>query len=222
MLKPKKHISRREIKEDGLVTAYFKARQFIQKYNQQVQIGAIAILVIIAVSIFMVRSKKSAEVKAAGMLGIAEQYYYVKDLDQAIQELGKIVDLYPGTLAAGRATFFLANSHFDKEEYDLAEENFRKFVDDYSSDSFFTPSAMAGIAASLEAQGMYAEASGYFEKAANKYKDYFQAPRYLMDAARCYDEAGNKEMAKSMYQLVLDRYADSNASSDAKVLIKTL
>ncbi len=222
MLKPKKHISRREIKEDGLVTAYFNVQKFIKKYMQQIQIGAIAVLVVVAVGVFMVRSKKTAESKAAGMLGVAEQYYYIQDYDKAIQELGSIVELYPGTLSAGRATFFMANAHFEKEEFDLAEGYYKDFIDDYRVDAFFAPSAMAGIAATYEAQGMYAEASEYFENAAQKYDDYFQAPRYLMDAARCYDLAGNKEMAKSMYQLVLDRYADSNASKDAKVFINTL
>ena len=86
MLRPRKHITRREIKEDALVTTYFKIRKFVQKYSRYLNIGLLAILVIIVVAVFMSRSKANAEFTAAERLGIAEQSYNVSDYSTSTRE----------------------------------------------------------------------------------------------------------------------------------------
>ena len=61
MLRPRKHITKKDIKEDTFVTVYLKIRKFVQKHNRYLNIGLLAIPVIVIVAILMVRSKKNAE-----------------------------------------------------------------------------------------------------------------------------------------------------------------
>lgn len=222
MLRPKKNIKRREIQEDNLTVYYRKVQEFVRKYSQQIQIGAIVIIVVIGVSIFMGRSKKSANLKAAGLLGVAEQYYFAKDYDRGIPELSKIIDTYPGTKSAGRATFFMANIYFSKEDYVNAEMYFEEFINKYSSDKLFAPSALAGLAACHEEQDRFSEAAELFKKAAKKYPDYFQTASYYMNAARCLALNGNQEEAKEIYAYVIDQFEESEESKKAEIFKNAL
>jgi len=222
MLRPRKRITKREIKEDALVTAYFRVQKFIRKYNRQLNIGFVIVVLIGVVSVLMVRSKKKAELAASGKLGIAEQFYYAPDYGRAIDELIQIVNTYSGTNAAGKAAFFLANVYFATEDYGNAERYYRMYLDDYSNSTLFSASSLAGIAACLESQNRYAEAARLYEKAGGKYPDFFEAPFFLKDAGRCYGMAGNREKSKEMYQYIIERYPESSLRHEVAFLSESL
>ncbi|MFH1943779.1 MAG: tetratricopeptide repeat protein [bacterium] len=222
MLRPRRRITRREIKEDALVTFYVKVQKFFQKHTRQLNIGMIVALVVVVVSFMMIRSKKSAENTADARMGVAEQFYYATDYTRAIQELDQIVNLYAGTNAAGRAVFFIANSYFAIGDIPNAEKYFRMYLDDYSKDALFIVSSMAGIAACLEYQDQFLQAAQMYEKAWNRQPDSFDAPFHLKDAGRCYIAAGSKEKGKEMYRLILDKYPESSINQDVSFLISTL
>ncbi len=222
MLKPKKNIKRKELQEDNLVTSYVKVQNFIKKYSQQVQIGIIVIIVIVGVSIFMLRSKRAAGLKAAGLLGVAEQYAYAQQYERSIQEYLTIIDTYPGTKSAGRATFFLANIYFTQEDYSNATLYFEEFTKKYTSDKLFMPSAIAGLAACHEQQDRFGEAADLFMKAAEKYPEYFQVTTYYMNAARCRALAGEKDKARDIYAHVIEAFEDSQESKEAEMFVHTL
>lgn len=222
MLRPTKRITKREIKEDPLVTKYFQVRQFIRDYGKQLNVIGLAIVAVVVIVVFMGRSKRTSELSASGRLGIAEQYYYAMDYTRAIDELSSIATTYAGTRAAGTATFFLANSYFATQDYASAEINYRLFIDDYSKNKLFLSSAYAGLAACKETQGQYIEAAGLYERASDVESDSYQAPFYLKEAGRCYMTGQNNEMAKSLYRRIVDEYPDSPVRLDAELLAETL
>ena len=150
MLRPRKRITKREIKEDTLVTVYVRVQRFIQHHSKQFNIGIFVLLAVAIIGVFMIRSKKKAEVVAAGKLGIAEQFYYASNYPRAIDELTKIADTYSGTNAAGTAVFFVANSYFATGDYNNAEKYYKIYLKDYSNSKLFTVSSLAGIAACLD------------------------------------------------------------------------
>ena len=51
MLRPRKKIHRKEIKEDALVTNYFRVRKLVDRYSRQINIGLIALLAIAVVEV---------------------------------------------------------------------------------------------------------------------------------------------------------------------------
>jgi TolA-binding protein len=209
MLRPRKKITRKEMKEDPLVTYYVRVQKFMQNYSKQVNIGLIAIVAIVVIGIFVIRSKKKADIIANGKLGIAEQYYAAMNYTRAIDELKAIIMTYSGTYAAGRATFYLANVYFEQNDFDNAEKYYQMYLDDYGTNRLLSASSMAGNAACLESRNQYDDAAVIYEKAGKKYSDLSQAPYYLKDASRCYLLAGDNESGKSVLEYIQETYPKS-------------
>lgn len=222
MLRPRKKLSKREIKEDPLVTAYVRVQKFFQRNSKYLNIGGLAVLAVIVIGVLMARSKKAAEEAAAGKLGIAEVYLAVEEFSAAMGELTEVIDTYPGTRSTGRAVFLLANAYFTTDDYAKAEQYFQMYLDDYADDEMFTASALAGVAACKESQGQYGEAAGLYEEAAMKHADIYAAPFYLKDAGRCYVKAGEIEKGKMAYRKILDEYAESSMKQEVEFLLKAL
>ena len=120
MLKPRKRLTKREIKEDPLVTKYIQVKQFWLNHSKEFSIIFGVITVVVIVGFLMMRSKKSAEIKANSKLVIPEMYYHFNNYEQSMPELKTIIDQYPGTHSAGMAVFFLANAYYYQGEYDEA------------------------------------------------------------------------------------------------------
>ncbi len=222
MLRPRKRITRREIKEDALVTTYVKIRKYVQKHSRYLTIGLLSIPVIIVVAMMMMKSKRDAESTAAARLGVAMQSYNLSDYSTSIDELTQIADTYPGTEAAGEAVFYLGNGYFTMEDYAQAEVYYQRYIDDYADNDLFSISSMGGIAACYESQGRFFEAAVQYEKTANRYSDLFNAPFYLKDAARCYQLAEDVEKAKMAYQTIVDRYPESSIEEEVEFILESL
>ncbi len=222
MLKPRKKISKREIKEDPLVTKYFETQKFIQRHNKKIQIGLSAIIVFMVVSILMIRSKQNSEIAAINELGMAEIYYYSQQYNQAIEAFTQILESYSGTSAAATAVFLTANIYFIQEDYENAEKYFRLYTDNYHSKDIFTASSLAGLAACSETYGQYNEAAVLYENAGKKYPNSFEAPFHLKNAARCYVLAENIHKGKEIFQFILDKYEVKEIEQDVKLQLEAL
>ena len=218
MLKPRKKLTRKEIKEDPLVTYYVQFQKLLRKYNQQINIGLIAIVVIIAGGIVLSRSQKGAERKAASQLAMAEQPFYAQQYDRAILELAPIVDTFSGTKAGARAAFFLATAYFEQNDYDKALTNFEICEKKSSKNLLLKASSMAGMAACLESLGRIDEAAQMYEKAGKKYGNHFSASQNLLQAARCYSAINNDTKALELYNLISSEYPESNEAKDVDFL----
>ena len=222
MLKPRKRITKKEIKEDALVTTYVRVQKFIQHHGKYVNITVAVLVGIIVVSVFMIRSKRRAEMTASGKVGVAEYYYHTQNYSRAIPELTAILETYSGTRGAGSAVFMLANIHYETGEIEEAEKYYQLFVDKYENNDVFTASSLAGIAACYESREQFLEAAQHYERAGKKYPDLFSAPYHLKNAARCYLIAGEKEKAKNHYALILEKYPESDVKQEVEFLLASL
>ena len=81
---------------------------------------------------------------------------------------------------------------------------------------------MGGVASCLEEKAQYDEAAKQYVKTVNKYSDSIMAPNYLIRAARCFELAGNKDMAKSNYERVISTYPDTREKDEAVMLMAAL
>lgn len=215
-------MTKREMKEDPLVTAYAKTQKWIRQYERYIQIGLIAVLAIIVIGIFMRRSKTQSELAAENQMGVIEQYYYYRQYDRAIEGLEQIVDSYPGTRAASRACFFLANSYFENGDYQKAETFYNMYIDDYNDVDLFSAASLAGIAACMENRMEWLNAAQHYEQAGEQYLELSSAPVYLKSAARCYVKAGEPEKARSAYKNILAMSPEASLASEIEVLAEIL
>jgi tetratricopeptide (TPR) repeat protein len=200
MLRAQKKISKREIKEDKLITTYFQARTWLDdNRNRLGSIGGVVIVIILAIWFYSNNVRGNNE-KAALDFGKVFTYYDNGQYSIAISGIPEknvaglqtIVDNYGSTRAGNMARFYLANAYYETQNFDKALEYF----DAYSGgNDLLQISAYAGMASCYEAKNDFRKAAEYYEKAGVKKADDPNVAENLVNAARSYAKAGEKERA---------------------------
>lgn len=222
MLKARKKITRKQIKEDKLVTTYFKTVDYFNQNSKNIIIGAVVVLAIIFIVVMMARSRRLAELDASEQLAKANAEMAAGNTLQAKDILLNLIDNFSGTKSASRGVYMLGQYHYQNQEYNQAIEYFDRYLDDHANDPVLTPAAYSGKGACLEQLGKLIEAGQTYEKGAKKFKDTFLAPQLLMNAGRCYTLTKNFANAKSCYEMVIEEYADSGFTNDAELYLAKL
>jgi len=216
MLKPKKRITRQQIKEDKLITFTTKVTDYYRRNSRNVIAGAGILVVLIVVVFFYFNSHAQAENEATYDLTMAKIEIGQRNYDAAAQKLTVIIDTYGGTKTAGDALFFLGNVRLSTQEWESAITEFQQYLDKYGKDHMLTAGAIAGIGFAYEQEQKFPEAAEYYMKAATNYPHEFNAPQYLLDAGRCYGLGGNPVKAREAFQSIIDQYPESTQIQKAK------
>jgi len=219
MLKPKKKISKKEIKEDRLVTSYFEATNWYQA-NKKLVNGVLTGVVILAIVIVAYMNNVSSNnLKATTELGKVLPYYDQGKFDLAIggnlqdniRGLQSIVEEYGSTKAGELAGFYLANSYFAQGDFEKA---LKYYLSVDVKDDMITASALAGAGACYEAKGDNAKAASLYEKAAFRSSKDVNVPENMFHAAQNYMLSGNKEKAIELFKKVKKDFPTSAVSRD--------
>lgn len=221
MLKPRKRLTKRQIKEDKLVTYYFKTIEYVTQNIRFIAIVSGALVVIAVVAFLYANSVRGKEEAASVEFTKADLQYQNGNYQAAIDQFKRLIEDYGGTDKAELGKYYIANSYYKIGNYADAETYFREYLDS-NGDSFLASSAMAGVAACLEQQGKYQEAAEQYEKTARQYKGGVLAPQNLYNAARNYDLAGNKQAAIGALQNLIKEYPDSGVKNDAEIMLAEL
>jgi tetratricopeptide (TPR) repeat protein len=219
MLKPKKKISKRELKEDKFIEFTLKARDFVEDNAKWLIRGGIFVLIAIILISFYVRSKRKANVEANQLLGEAQLVQAQGNTKKAEDLLNQLVKDYEGVTAAGQGTYLLAKLYWQQGDTEKAKIYFKKYTDEYSNDDLLTSSALAGYANCLMRQNEVGEAAKNYEKAAEVDKESPQAPSFFYSAALAYMQADNYKKAQEMAQKIIKNYDKSEYKQKAEVLL---
>lgn len=227
MLKPKKKITKKDLKEDKLVSAYFKTTEFFYQYKKYVSWAVTGVIVFVVAGFIYFNNRQADSEKATTALGEIMRYYDKGEYQTAINGvpekniagLKDIVENYGGTQAGDLAKFYIANAYFSQGNYDEALKYFDDFGGSYP---VLRASAIAGVAACYEAKGDPKSAAENFEKAASKSSDNQLSPEYLHRAARNYVLSGKKERAIELLKKLKKEYPTSSYARDADRLLVQL
>lgn len=222
MLKPRKRITKKQIKEDPLVTTYFKSIDFVKEHQQKITTGLIVILAVVVLLVMLGRSKRTANFNASEQLAKANTELSQNKTQEAIDILLNMIDNYSGTKSAANGVYLLAKAYYEKGDYDKSLLHFENYLDDYGDDKILASAAFSGVAASYEQLGRYQEAADNYKKSAKKYPEHFNAAQQLFDAGRCYMLQSQFAQAKECYQLIVDKYTESNLKNDAELYLAKL
>lgn len=227
MLRPKKKITKREMKQDALVMTYARVTSFYEE-NKRV-IGIITTVVVLAAIAVLVVVKNRADANDSAMLQLGQigevfasgQYQAAIDgvPERNIQGLKTIVDNYGSSRGGELARFMLASAYYELGKYDEALAQFEDFS---APDDMLAASRLAGIAQCYEAKKEFGEAAANFEKAEGKNPKDIQAPEYLSNAARDYGLAGEKERAIELYKRLKKSYPTSSYARDVDRFVAQL
>jgi len=227
MLRPKKKISRKELKEDALVTWYVRLRTLYDTNRRIISIGITVVVLAIAGVLVYLKNRADHNEAAITALGAifemydAGQYQTAVDgvPERNIKGLRAIVDDYGNSPTGDLARLYLANALYQLGRYDEA----LKAYDDFSpSGELLSVARLSGLGACEEAKGDDRKAAAHFEKAATQYPSDVNAAEYLNDAARDYGLAGEKEKAIELYRRIKKNYPTSAFARDADRFITQL
>ena len=219
MLEARKKISKKQIKEDKLVTTYYQVQNFVLKYQARLFIGA-AVVALIVVAVVLYSNKRANDNQiAAGLLAkvmpLYEQGSYKDAIDGQQQTnivgLKKIAADYGSSENGNTAKIFLGNAYLLLNNNDEAYKAF----DDYSgSNPLFKATAMAGKAGCLEVKKEYEKAADLYKDASKVSKINPANPEYLLRAGINYLNLGKKDEAKAVFETIKKDYKNSSMFYD--------
>jgi tetratricopeptide (TPR) repeat protein len=153
------------------------------------------------------------QAKAKEQIFTAEQYFEKDSFNLALNGDGNypgvldIIDNYGGTPAGNLARYYAGISYLHLGKYNEAID----YLEDFKSDDLLLkPVAIGAIGDAYAELGNKEKALKYYAEAAETKSNGFTTPIYLLKEGRMYELLGNKEKALQVYQMIKDKYGDSN------------
>jgi outer membrane protein assembly factor BamD (BamD/ComL family) len=208
-------LTKKELREDKLVSFASKMERFYHENQNRVLGIAVVIVILIAGGIFLQRMSSESRLIESYDLTIAKMAYGQQQYEAARTGLEKVMSEYSGE-AAAEAKYYLTRIDFDQAKYAEAEAGFRDYLKSYSGDKYTNCAVTSGLAASLEAQGKLDEAAVTYEQAAANFPGLAYAPEALAQAARVYMSINQDDNAVRVLKTIVDKYPDSGSVAKAK------
>lgn len=216
MIAKKKKLTRKEIKEDKLVTTYYKIREYFEQNSRTLTIYAGVIIAVAAVVFFYVNNKRqnneAASLQLARVIPLYDAGSYLEAVEGRagtnIMGLKKIVEEYGSSETGETAKIYLANAYSFLGKFDDAY----KYFEDYSGDiDLYKATSLAGQAGYKASKNQFEDAANLYLKASRISEDNALNPDYVLKAGINYLQAGDKEKAKEMFDVISKDYQTSSA-----------
>jgi len=222
MLKPKKKITKKELKEDKFVKFTLQAKTYLDENSKQVFYMVAGIFGVALIIIAFAYTHNANVEEAQAQLGIAQVEYSNLNYDKAITRLERLIESYSSTNEADQGTFLLANILYQKERYEESKIYFEQFVDSYSGSDILLASGIAGLAACYEKEQMYSDAAETYSKAASTAPDFVEADNYLYLSGICFSKAGETLKAIEKFEFLVENNVTNKRINDAKAQLTKL
>jgi len=214
VLAKRKKITKKEMKEDKLVTYYYKAKELAKEYQGKILIGLGVVAVIVVAVILMNQNAAKNNLKAnalmAKVIPLYEAGQYREAIDgkklENISGLKQISDEYGSSEAGEMAKLYLANAYYLIGEFENALKYYKEFS---GSGDVFKATSYAGIAACHEAKKENKDAADYYKKAASISKSNTNNAEYLLKAGINYIAAKQNSDAKELFIKIKEDYKTS-------------
>jgi tetratricopeptide (TPR) repeat protein len=198
--------------------ALSSSEQFIEKNQQILTYIVVGIIVIILAFFGYKKYVMAPKEKAAEVAIFNAQYYFEQDsLDLALEGDGanagflEIIDDYGSTKEGNLAKYYAGICYLNKGEYETAIDYLKKFSSD---DQVLSSMALGAIGDSYMQLGDADKAADYYMKAANKNKNDFVSPAFLVKAGWSYEVMGNWQKALDTYEGIKKEFPKAKESRD--------
>lgn len=195
-------LTKRQMKEDPLVTAAFRATEVWERFGRTILIVAGGILLLGLLVFFVLRTRAQAEQRAMGDLFRASVALNQGDAASATPMLRDIVDNSPGTDAARSAMLMLGDATMAQRNPKEAATWYQKYVDKAGGDRERALAGFLGLGAALEDAGQFAPAADAYAKAAERSRTDNERGRAMLSQARSLTRAGQTRKAIEIYEKV--------------------
>jgi TolA-binding protein len=217
LVRHRKRLTKKEIKEDEVAEFFMETGQYVREHAKRIAGVVIVALIAVLIVTVAIRQRRAAELEAQSWIARANLDLKQGNVGGAIQSYSTVMDRFRGTWGHSDANFFTANAHFMTGRYDSALVLFERYLNLKKRREEFTISSKLGVAQCLEQIGRYGDAADSYLKAQREHPDSPFAPDALLGAGRCYELAGDLNLAENTYGELIDRYPDSNQANLARM-----
>ena len=134
MLKPKKKITRKEIKRDPFLETVDKLENSFERNKKTFLNVVVAILVGVFIVNFLLKKQDQRNVDSNSALGVATLAFDNGDYENAKFQFETIISEFDGTKASSTANFFLGKIYFENNEFEKSEVFLNTFMDSGNSE----------------------------------------------------------------------------------------
>ena len=194
-------ITKRQMKEDPLVTAAFRATAQWERHGSRILVGIGVLALLALLGFFMMQARSKAEAKASGDLFRANLAAMQGDYVSAAPILKEIVDNEPGTAAARDAMLLLGDSYASQGKPGDAATWYQKYIDKAGSKDRQRIGYLA-LASALEDAGQFGPAANAFASSAERSDTDNLRGRAMLGQARCLARAGQTPKAVEIYKKI--------------------
>jgi TolA-binding protein len=194
-------ITKRQMKEDSLVTAAFRATEVWERFGKTILIVAGALALVGLLLFFIGRTRAQADQRARADLFRAMAALSQGDAASATPMLREIIDNSPGTNAARDAMLLMGDASMAQHNPKEAATWYQKFVDK-AGDKELQRAGYLGLGAALEDEGSFAPAADAYAKAAERGRTDNERGRALLSEARSLARAGQAPKAVALYRSI--------------------
>jgi len=196
---------RKNIKEDQLVTWAVRLSQWTQEHFNQVIIGVVVLVAVIAVSVFVANSRQGSSRQAVLQVSSALNLYQSGDYEAARSSFDQVAQRYGGKDAA-LALFYMGECYLRQAKFSDALTAYDRYLGRFKDYPTFHGAALYGKALCYEGMGNYADAAATMVTLLGVLDE--KDPRY-MDAAyqagEFFAKAGDTEQAATYFNTVADK-----------------
>lgn len=190
----------------------------LNKYRNLIGAALVGVVAVVAGIYFYGEYKASKQVEAQEAAMATFRFFEQDSMNAALTgdlnrpALSKLADDYSGTATGNIATYMAGVAHLRKGEYDQAISFLKDFK---KGDDMLTVSAYAALASAYEAKKNFEDAAKNYKRAANTLANSQTTPALLANAARCFERAGDKKEALSIYKEIKKAYPLSQEGRSA-------
>lgn len=164
MLKPRKKITRKELKKDPFLETVYKTSEHFRKYQRRYVRFGLGGLVIIILLVVVIRNQQYKGELAEAALGKALVEFDQGDIDNAVLQLEMILDDFGSTRSGNLARYFLGRYYFHSGDYATAKTYLQEFTEG-TAQELVLGSAYHMLASIYAQEGDWAAARRAFDKA---------------------------------------------------------
>lgn len=190
MLRPKKKITKKEIRHDPLLETIYNIQKLYKTHQKKIWMVTGFIIAVIIIAFIVSNIKGSSESVAANMLAkghIFQQNGYTLD---AIQQYEDLVDEYPNTKSGINALFYLGQLYFSIDSSDKGINSLKEMLEK-DKGTVLKVAALEILANFEEEQGNYESAAKLFLDASLMGKFTYSKLLNKVRAVQAFIDSGN-------------------------------
>lgn len=196
-------MTKRQIKEDALVTAAFRATEVWERHGRVILAVVAGAILVAVLAVFVMRTRAQSEQRAQGDLFRAIMALTQGDYVTGGPMLKELVDNSPGTQAARDALRYLGDASMAQGKPAEAADWYRKYIAKAGGDKSAVLAGTWGLAAAQEDAKAFNEAAAAYADAAKRSTTDNERGRAMLGEARCYMRGGQNAKAIETYSAIL-------------------